>query len=202
MINEKLEVAEYLEGKSINKRCVYRICYMLAKHYKESGLDNIGIRSRIFEWGKKYNCYFEFNLNNLIYHALEDRDELRGETDVYISANDITEIRMRFDSKNTRILALALLAYGKVCANRHNECSVSLLGMSNWLNIDYANLVNRHFKELVDFGYIEKLQSPKRAWNKSSRNQMTRIRFNVPLLNEGEDRLSGNNIVEIFNKHF
>ena len=201
MINEKLEVQEYLEGKNINKLCVYRICYMLAKWYKEQGLDNATIRTRIFEWANANKIYIEFNLNKLIYAAIEDRTPLRGNVDVFINESDIEEIRKRFDSKNTRMLALALLSYAKASNPHNGECSVSLLGISNWLNMNHSNVVNRHFRELIDFGYISKVE-PKHKWKVNSRNEMMRIKFLIPFINSGSERITDNNIAAVFNKHF
>ena len=201
MINEKLEVQEYLEGKNINKLCVYRICYMLAKWYKEQGLDNATIRTRIFEWANANKIYIEFNLNKLIYAAIEDRTPLRGDVDVFISDSDVEEIRKRFDSKNTRMLALALLAYGKACGTHNGECSVSLLALANWLNMNPGNLSGRHFRELIDFGYISKAEV-KHKWNVNSKSEIMRVRFLVPFTNEGSERVYNNNIAAIFYKHF
>lgn len=201
MINERLEVQEYLEGKNINKLCVYRICYMLAKWFKEQGLDHIRIRTQIFEWANANKIYLEFNLNKLIYAAMEDKNSLRGDVDVYISESDIEEIRKRFDSKNTRMLALALLAYGKACGTKNGECAVSLLGISNWLNMNYGNLSTRHFRELIDFGYISKVEQ-KHKWNPNLKSETTRIKFLVPILNVGSERVVDNNITAIFYKHF
>ena len=201
MINELIEVQEYLEGKKIDQRFSYRICYMLASYYRDQGLDHQAIRERIFEWGSKYKCFFDFSVNSVIYRVMEDGPPLRGESPCYINQNDIEEVRSRFDSKNTRMVALALLAYGKVCANKNGECNVSLYGLSRWLNIAYTNLSGRHFKELVDFGLITRIE-PKNSWSKNTRHKMVRVRFNVPLVNEGEDAVVGNNIVAIFNRHF
>lgn len=200
MINEQLEVQEYIDGKNINKRCIYRICYLLAKYYHGLEYDHLQIRDSIFNWAKQNNIYIEFNLNNLINAAISDKTELRGDVPVHVSNEDIDEIRRRFDTKNTRLLALALLCYGKACAVR-GECSISLLAMANWLNLDYANMRNRHFKELVDFGYITKMDT-RRKWKKSKRNQMTRIKFNVSLKNNDGTKLIDNNVVSIFYKYF
>lgn len=201
MINEKLEVREYLDGKNINKACIYRICYMLAKWYKEQGLENADIRSKIFEWANANKIYLEFNLNKLIYAAVADKIPLRGDVDVYISEADIEEIRKRFDSKNTRMLALALLAYAKACGVHNGECSVSLLAMANWLNMNHGNLSGRHFKELIDFGYISRAEL-KHKWKSNSMSEMTRIRFLVPVTNDEGERVINNNITSIFYKHF
>lgn len=200
MINELIEVQEYLEGKNIDQRFSYRICYMLASYYRDQGLDHQAIRERIFEWGSKYKCFFDFKVNSVIYRVFEDGTPLRGNCPCYINEDDISEIRSRFDSKNTRLVALALLAYGKVCANKNGECDLSLYGLARWLGLDYANLSSRHFKELIDFGLITRIDT-KHSWTKGTRQKMIRIRFNVPLVNAGDDAVVDNNVVAIFNKY-
>lgn len=200
MINELIEVQEYLDGKNIDQRFSYRICYMLACYYRDQGLSHQAIRDKIFEWGSKYKCFFDFKVNSVIYRVFEENTPLRGESPCYINEGDIEEIRRRFDSKNTRMVALALLAYGKVCANKNGECDLSLYGLSRWLGIDYANLSSRHFKEVVDFGLITRIDT-KQSWNKGTRQKMIRIRFNVPLINKGDDPVIDNNVVVIFNKY-
>ena len=201
LINERLEARQYIEGNNLNKRCVYHICYIMAKYYRDDGLGHEAIRERLKEWEGKYGYCFEFDVNKVIYNVMDSRTPLRGDVPGFINTTDIEEIRKRFDSKNTRLLALALLAYGKACANKYGDCNVSLLGVANWLHVDYSNLVNRSFKELIDFGYIARVDT-KKKWIKSSRNQVTRIHFNVPLVNTGDNRVMDNNIVRIFNEYF
>ena len=70
MINEILEVQEYLDGKNINKKCLYRTCFMLAKWYKQQGLSNVEIREKIFEWGKKYNIYIKYKGGILLWKKI------------------------------------------------------------------------------------------------------------------------------------
>lgn len=200
LINELVEVQEYLNGKNIDQRFSYRICYMLASYYRDQGLSHQAIRERIFEWGSKYKCFFDFKVNSVIYRVFEDNTPLRGECKCFINENDIREIRNRFDSKNTRMVALALLAYGKVCANKNGECDLSLYGLARWLGIDYSNLSSRHFREVIDFGLVSRVDT-KHSWTKSTRQKMIRIRYNVPLINEGADEVVNNNVVAIFNKY-
>lgn len=200
MINELIEVQEYLDGKNIDQRFSYRICYMLASYYRDQGLEHQAIREKIFEWGSKYKCFFDFKVNSVIYRVFENGTPLRGNCPCFINEGDIQEIRSRFDSKNTRLVALALLAYGKVCANKNGECDLSLYGLARWLGIDYSNLSSRHFKEVVDFGLVSRIDT-KHSWAKSTRQKMIRIRYNVPLVNTGADEVVDNNVVAIFNKY-
>ena len=38
LINERLEARQFIEGNNLNKRCVYHICYIMAKYYRDDGL--------------------------------------------------------------------------------------------------------------------------------------------------------------------
>lgn len=201
MLNEQLEVRNYLDGINLNHHNPYRMCYMLAAYYRDEGLDCMEIREKIFEFGSKYSVFFEFSVNSVINRVFNDNVPLLGDMKVYISENDINEIRRRFDNKNTRLLALALLAYGKIHANKIGECYVSMSAIANWLGMNYGNLLSRHLKELINFRYITKIdQQTRRA--KTYRSPMTRIRFNVPFNNVGETLVEDNNIVAIFNRYF
>lgn len=204
MINEVLEVQEYIDGKNINKKCLYRICFMLAKWYKQQGLSNVEIRDRIFEWGQKYNIYIKYNVNSIIYQALEDKNRLRGdESVVRINQNDIDEITRRFDSVQCRKVALAILCYAKASADRDNEFNISALALSNWLNTNHSNMCNRAIKELIDFEYISKVNSVKTySWDNNVKSNTLAIKILVPIENKGEYTLNKNNIEELYNKIF
>ncbi len=200
MINEILEVQEYLDGKNINKKCLYRICFMLAKRYKQQGLTNVEIREKIFEWGKKYNIYIEYNVNSIIYQALEDKHRLRGdEAIVRINQDDISEITRRFDSKPCRKTALGLLCYAKVVADRDNEFNISALALSNWLSLNSGNMSSRYLKELIDFEYIEKINTGDTySWDKHTKSNSLRLKLLVPIDNKGEHILDKNNIEKLY----
>lgn len=200
MINEVLEVQDYLEGRNINKRCIYRICYMLAKWYKQQGMSHMDIRQSIFNWGKKYNIFITCNVNSIIYQALDDKTRLRDDIEIHISENDIKEITERFDSKNCRLMALAILCYAKCTANRDNEFNLSLLALSNWIGIDYNNLLKRHLPELVDFNYISRVDNNNKtySWNKEVKNKSTALKIQVSVKNEGIYKLKDNNIRQLY----
>ena len=201
MINERLEAETYLRGENINKRCVYRMCYLIAKYYLEQGMDALEAREKIFEWLNKNNIYISSSLSGIVYRASVYGVKLRGETPVYISEKDVEEIRRRFDTKNTRMLALALLCYGKVAADKSGECAFSALAMSNWIGIDNSSMLKRYMPQMYTFSYVEKVK-PKYKWDKDQKDKMTHIKFDIPLENEGIYELNGNNITELFSKIF
>ena len=201
MINERLEAETYLRGENINKRCVYRMCYLIAKYYLEQGMDALEAREKIFEWLNKNNIYISSSLSGIVYRASVDGVRLRGETPVYISEKDVEEIRRRFDTKNTRMLALALLCYGKVAADKSGECAISLLAISNWIGIDVSNVMNRYLPHMYTFKFVTKIK-PKYKWDKDQKDKMTHIKFDIPLENDGIYKLDGNNIAGLFSEIF
>lgn len=204
MINEILEVQEYLDGKNINKKCLYRTCFMLAKWYKQQGLSNVEIREKIFEWGKKYNIYIKYNVNSIIYQALEDKHRLRGdEAIVRINQADIDEITRRFDSVPCRKTALGILCYAKVTADRDNEFNISALALSNWLNLNSGHMSGRYLKELLDFEYIEKVNNLSTfSWDKNVKSTSLRLKLLVPIENKGEYILEENNVDKLYSDVF
>lgn len=203
MINEVLEVQGYLNGENINKKCLYRICFLLAKWFKQQGMSHIEIRQAIFDWGKKYHIYIEYNVNSIIYQALEDKQRLKENVIIKINSNDIEEIKKRFDSRNSRLLALAILCYAKCNANRDNEFIISGLALSHWIGIKSTNLSGRHLPELIDFGYISKIDTEKTyTWNKKVKSKSLYLKINVNISNIGDFQLIENNIHDLYNQLF
>lgn len=188
----------------ISEKHLYRICFLIAKWYKQQGLSNVEIREKIFEWGQKYKIHIKDNVNSIIYNALNDEKPLRGnETVVKISQNDINEIIRRFDSIQCRKVALAILCHAKVSADRDNEFNISALALSNWLKINYGNMCSRYFKEMIDFEYIQKVcGSPTFTWNKNTKSTTLRLKLLVPVKNDGEFVLNGNDIDGLYNDVF
>ena len=113
----------------------------------------------------------------------------------------IPAIKRRFDTKNTRMLALALLCYGKAAADKNGECGFSLLAMSNWIGIDSANIISRYMPHMYTFNWISKIK-PKYKWDKDQKDKMTHVKFEIPLVNEGRFKLEDNNITELFSRIF
>lgn len=205
MIDEIREVQEYLEGKNINKKCLHRVCFLLAMWYKEQGLNNLEIRNEIFNWGNTYHVYFPFSVNSVIYQALEDKHRLRGKTDVYISEEDIWQIISRFDSKNCKLLALAILCYAKINANSDGEVNISTVAFSNWIGLQQSHISGRYIPELIDFDFMERCGSEESyfMWDKKvplSKNR--RYKIKVPLKNEGRYVLCENDIMALAQEVF
>lgn len=201
MINERLEAEAYLRGENINKDCVYRMCYMIAKYDLENGMDPLQTREHIFEWAKNHNIYINTSLSGIVYKASVDGVKLRGDTPIYISEADVDEIRRRFDTKGTRILALALLCYGKAAADNNRECALSLTALANWIGMNRGNMMSRCIPQMYGFKFVQQIK-PRYRWDKDQKDKMTHLRFDVPLVNEGRYKLDGNNIAGLFSEIF
>jgi hypothetical protein len=203
LINEVLEVQGYLNGNHITEKNLYRICYMLAKWFKEQGLSHIDIRQSIFNWGNKYGVFIKYNVNKIIYQSLEDKQRLKDNVIVKINQKDIDEINKRFDSKNTKLVALAILCYAKAYADRDRDFNISSVALGAWLGIDSNNLRRIYLQELIDFGYINKTQNPQNSfpWN-NNKSKFSKYHINVEIHNSGNFQLMDNNITELYNQIF
>lgn len=202
MINEVIEVKGYLDGKNINKKNLYRICYMIAKWYKEQGFKSLEIRKKIFDWGKENNIYIKYNVNNIITSVFKDNERLKDYVNVKINKRDIDEINKRFDSRVTKLVALAMLCYAKAHANGNKEFSISSVALSAWINKSSNHLRSRYIKELIEFGYLSLVSTPRNtyAWNNAEKNSVYRI--NVDIHNSGDYVLVDNNILDLYNSIF
>jgi len=202
MINEVTEVKNYLDGRCVNKKNLYRICCLLAKWHKEQGLSHAEIRAAIFAWAKSYRIYIKYNLNSIIYRAMEDKSGLRDDITVRVSSGDIAEINSRFDSRGTKLTALAMLCYAKAYADGEKSFDIPVASLSAWVNIDKGNLSGRHIRELLDFGYISKALPPENGYVWNSGGDKSRYRMCAEVQNIGEYELRDNNIQELYAEAF
>jgi hypothetical protein len=83
--------------------------------------------------------------------------------DIYVNINnkDIEEINKRFDKQNTKLTAFAILCFAKMYSDKNGIFQMSLVGLSNWVNIHQTQISGRIIKELVDFKYIDKINRNK-----------------------------------------
>lgn len=203
MIDEAVVVKNLLDGKHIHKKCLFRNCYLLAKYYKQQGLSQIDIREAIFKWGKEHDVFITYNINNIIRKVMQDKQRLKDNIAIYVSEDDVAQITRRFDNKNVRKLALALLCYAKANADRDGEFSISSVELGAWIGIDNSNILSRHLPELVDFGYIQKENSrPSFTWDKAEKYKHLTLKMLVPFNNRGEYALRENDIAELYKECF
>lgn len=204
MINEKVEVEDYLAGKNIYKNeCTFRMCYLMAKYYRDQGLAPIEIRKKIFEWGYKQGIYIAHNVNDIIKMAITKNEPLCTK-DAYVNQEDIKEINDRFSKKNTKLCALAFLLLAKVCQDKDGLIKFSQTDFAKWIGILQPN-VSVIFDELEFFDYIERIKlddDATFAWNGRVMSKNVKYKIKVPCENSGEYLLKNNNVLELYNEIF
>ena len=203
MIHETWEVQGYLKGEHIHKKCIYRICLLLARWYKEQGMNHMQIRAAIFDWAGQFHVHIDHQVNNIIYQAFREQRPLNGDVAVYVSEADIAAIESRFDAKNSRLAALAILLYAKVYADERQEFVLPGTALSQWTGIAASTLSERVLPELIDFGYISKIQAEQQfVWNSRVKSKSSKYRIHVPLKNEGDYLLVHNDLQTLYSQVF
>lgn len=204
MINEVIEVQKYLSGDNIDKANLYQTCYLLAKWFKSKGQTHLQIRMSIYKWANANKITVKPYLNAIIDKALVDEAPLTEGIVVYINERDIKEITKRFDNKNTRLVALAMLCYAKVYANNKGEFSLSSISIGAWVNIHNSNIRRRYIKELINFEYIHRVSTPKnnRKWKNSDEDKNCKYAIRLPLENKGEYMMADNDIERLYKRAF
>ncbi len=203
MINETLEIQDIIQGRPVGDRCLYRTCFLLAKWHKAQGLTETQARDEIFAWANRMGIRINFTLNKLIRHAYKDRRRLTDNPKIYVSSEDIAEIKRRFDAGKIRMVALAMLCYAKTFANANGEFSISLAALADWVGLSRGNISTRYINELIEFEYVNKGGDQHEiVWNKTARSKAFTFSLNVPIRNSGEFELQGNDIHGLYKTAF
>lgn len=205
MINETLLVQQYINGENINNDILYRIYYLMAKYYKENGISNLSeIRQKLYEWKNKYNVKNSTYINNAIINALSDKRRLTTDNQIKVSVQDVEFIKSKFDTRNTRLAALALLCFAKQFADTNCEFDISISALGDWIHINKSNLSGRYLKELVDFEYItyEKQKTNHKAWMADVKSKVKKFKIMASIKNQGEYILRDNDILELYSRIF
>lgn len=124
---------------------------MIAWLLHERGLSNKEIRDEVFKWANRNAIYLDFNVNSIIYHVQKNVRRMRGETEIYVSEDDVANINSCVDSKVCKKVALAILCYAKATADSKGDFQMSSNALGAWLGIAPSNLRGRYLKELRDF---------------------------------------------------
>lgn len=204
-----LEVKQYLAGKTVSERGRYRAAYQLARWYTQEGYGFKETRNKIFEWAKTSNNYLKYNVNDIVTAARKCNERLKDNVIVRVSEDDVNEIVRLFDNFNTRKVALALLCYAKVYANKDGEFYISMSALAEWIGIARQNISQRCLPELVALEYIERTPDDtltsywhKRKKQHTHKYKTTRLRINTSLYNDGCFQLHDNNIEALYGDIF
>ena len=179
MINERIEVMNYLQGNNFDDRkCTWRMCMLMATYFHEQGLSAKEIRQSIYKWGNDYRVYITFNINNAIQSVIEE-DRKLFDSPIYISDSEIEEINSRFSGKNVKKCALAMLLLAKVYADEDGFFSFSQSDFAKWVKIRQPH-VSEIFDELVTMEYMirERPGDNYFVWNGNS-NIGKRIKYKL-----------------------
>ena len=203
MINERVEVRDYLQGKNLHRDIEYRICLLLAKWYYEQGNTTVSaIREKLKIWAKENNFYFNVSMNTIASRVIDGQMKLQGDFPIYINDTDIGIIQRDFDSYYERIVALAVLCYAKAYA-KDNKFKISQIALEHWLNINHRTL-SKYFKMLEEFDYIGKVQGGDiHSWyNKYVVAESYTYEILVPCENTGKYQLVAHNIFDLYDVIF
>ena len=203
MINERVEVRDYLQGKNLHRDIEYRICLLVAKWYYEQGNTTVSaIREKLKIWAKENNFYFNVSMNTIASRVINGQMKLQGDFPIYINDTDIGIIQRDFDSYYERIVALAVLCYAKAYA-KDNKFKISQIALEHWLNINHRTL-SKYFKMLEEFDYIGKVQGGDiHSWyNKYVVAESYTYEILVPCENTGKYQLVDNNIFDLYDVIF
>ena len=204
LIDQVLEAKEYLAGKNISTQNVYRMCYLIAKLLLGDGLDPLEVRSRIFDWANDHGIFIEHSVNRIIDKAGNDKVLLRGSAPMWIGKSDVEEITKRFDAKLVRCDALAMLCYSKAYANKHGEFTIPYRSLHAWVGGGSLTSHKNAVRELIMFEYLESLsqQDNVRRWNKKQVADGVVYRLVVPISNQKDHLLNGNDIWGLYRSVF
>lgn len=160
-------------------------------------------RDMIFKWAYENNLYIDFSVTGLVFGAYEKDEKLRSADDILIYRGDADEILRRFDTYNTKLIALGFLCYAKAYANDGGYFNMSFEAFAEWVGIDRSNMINRYLPILKSFEYIDMVQRGAR-WNDKKTKKSNSYKLLVPLYDSGEcvAELEGNDIRGLYEKIF
>lgn len=206
MINEKYQVDEILSGKNIGRYSQFRICYLLAKHYKDEGLAPVDVRIKIFDWAKDKQCYITENVNNVIQSVFKENKPLVSSVNIYVSQDEIDDINKRFDLMTSKITALAILCFAKCYADKNGYVKIPQQELSAWVGVGRQHLSSNIIPELIAFGYLE---CPDKYQKKRHNKATDRYRYSsktykmaVPFTAQDGYEFDGGDILSFYQKIF
>lgn len=210
MINEIQRAEELLNGVPFKKEYFFTAYCILVKYYISMDFKPYDVKLKILEWEEKFNHKRYFELDEVIEKYYKDKVKLKGSFEVNISEKDILEIKKRFDNKNKRKVAFAMLCYAKINADKKGCFYMSFPELSQWIGITRENIHNRYLIYLINFEYIEKVKNNKSTfiWDKEKNKNFyktTRFKINVNFNNniDGKWILKDNNdFLKLFDEIF
>lgn len=194
----------YLRGENLSRDIEYRICLLLAKWFYEHGDTTVlQIRNHLKEWAIENDFYFNVAMNPVASRVIEDNMKLLGTGDIYVSRDDILEIIDRFDTYYERMVALAVLCYGKAYADRDGKFKLSKRALGHWLGFNQKT-IKKYIDNLINLGYMSLYEEGGLSswYNKTVVSQLNTYSLSVNYENTGEYKLIDNDIVSLYAEIF
>ncbi|MCI8609022.1 MAG: hypothetical protein HFE73_05215 [Firmicutes bacterium] len=204
MINERVEVKQYLKGNNLSRRIEYRICLLLSKWFYEQGCTTVeAIRTQLIQWAKANNFYITIAMNPIAARVIRHHMKLLDYGPIKISHEDVSIIKKKFDSHMERLMALSLLCYGKAYADTKGEFKLSTSMLAIWLGINKIT-AKKYLAALEDMEYILPVEASNvNVWyQKEPVNTLNLYRINVPTRNAGPYILKENDIHQLYSEIF
>ena len=209
MINEIQKAEELLKGIPFKKEYFFSAYCILIKYFKGLKLTPLETRIKILDWEKEFGHKRYFELDEVILKFYDDNVHARGNIKINISEQDIDEIKLRFDNKNQRKLAFAMLCYAKAVADKHGCFYISYAELYEWIGIAHTHIQNRYLQTIIKFDYIERVKTKKSTftWDKDKNKnyyQKSKFKIKVDFSNnfEGKWILQNNDILKLFDEIF
>lgn len=197
MINEIGEAKNYIRGHFDGKP-PRRICFVMAKYYKRSGLPLNDALATVQKMLETAGIETNFSVGRCVMAAYENDSELNDGGMVKISRHEIDAIKRVASTRREKILAVALLCCAKAYAGEDGLFTISLSRLAGWIGCDTENLRKRELDILRVFGYVEILPPKEtyRGWKKDEvKKNLLQYRVCIPYGTDGEFELLNNDIV-------
>lgn len=153
MLDEYIEVKNYLDGKGMRKKTEYRTCLLLARYFKDGGMTRRETIESIFSWGRANDIDITTRVRDVV-NKVYDNDEHINRYKVGVYQSEINEIKQWFDNRSERIVALAMLCCSKAFADENGDFKVSLGGIADWTGYSDVTITNA-VKRLKQYEYLD-----------------------------------------------
>lgn len=203
MINEIGEAKNYIKGKMDGKP-PRRICFVMAKYFKRSGLPLSDALATIQKMLETHGIKTNFSVGRCVMAAYENDSELNDGGMVKISKTEIDAIKRIASTRREKILAVALLCCAKAYGDSDGVFTISLSRLAGWIGCDVENLRKRELDVLKTFGYVE-VYAPEdtyRGWKKEVRRTLLRYKVKIAYGPDGEYELADNDIIGLCERAF
>ena len=129
--------------------------------------------------------------------------KLLGDDPVYVNEKDISEITSRFDTYYERMVALAVLCYGKAYADPSGKFKISKRMLGQWLNFNQKT-IKKYMDSLINLGFMRLYEEGGLSswYNKTVVSQLNIYELLIPVTNTGEHKLVDNNIADLYSRIF